>query len=169
MLAAKMIRWRRVLPGIDVARVVAKDCAVLSADLGWAMRCLIMLVERMPRSEVSMQQAKELCQARYRARLTFMVILMKWIGLIKATKYTLEALMSCKIEGLTLSQHASGAHAMRARTCVCVCVCELELLVEVRPRDAFTVAAVECGVSGRLPLPRSVWFSMSSSTQEQVL
>jgi len=52
MLAAKMIRWRRVLPGIDVARVVAKDCAVLSADLGWAMRCLIMLVERMPRRDV---------------------------------------------------------------------------------------------------------------------
>jgi len=48
MLAAKMIRWRRILPGIDVAHLVAKDCAVLTADLGCAMRCLIMLVERMP-------------------------------------------------------------------------------------------------------------------------
>ena len=55
MLAAKMVRWRRMLPGVDVARVVAKDCAVLSADLGWAMRSLIMLVERMPRRCVCMR------------------------------------------------------------------------------------------------------------------
>lgn len=51
-LAARVQRWQRLLPDLDVGRVASRDVAILDADISAALRAVVVLVEVFPGRDV---------------------------------------------------------------------------------------------------------------------